>query len=148
MARIFNTYGPRMNVGDGRVVSNFIVSALVGHSITVYGEGLQTRSFQYVDDLVDGLILLMNSNYSQPVNLGESSPSALQYHHFSLSLPSHSLSFPLFSLSLSLSPLNRLHFPAHRPPPPLPLSSSPPNGRESDRVHHQGLRRGDQRHDR
>jgi nucleoside-diphosphate-sugar epimerase len=61
VARIFNTYGPRMHPNDGRVVSNFIVQALLGRDITVYGEGSQTRSFCYVDDLVDGLIRLMAS---------------------------------------------------------------------------------------
>lgn len=92
VARIFNTYGPRMHMNDGRVVSNFILQALQNESITVirflnlkqvlsklkcnleftqiYGHGRQTRSFQYVSDLVDGLTALMNSNYSQPVNLG------------------------------------------------------------------------------
>ncbi|KAK6194390.1 hypothetical protein SNE40_000030 [Patella caerulea] len=70
VARIFNTFGPRMHMNDGRVVSNFILQALQNESITVYGDGSQTRSFQYVSDLVDGLIKLMNSNYSQPVNLG------------------------------------------------------------------------------
>jgi UDP-glucuronate decarboxylase len=70
VARIFNTFGPRMNAYDGRVVSNFIVQALRGGPLTIYGDGKQTRSFQYVHDLVDGLILLMNGNFSQPVNLG------------------------------------------------------------------------------
>ncbi|XP_076044465.1 UDP-xylose synthase [Oratosquilla oratoria] len=70
VARIFNTYGPRMHMQDGRVVSNFILQALTGEDITVYGSGKQTRSFQYVSDLVDGLIKLMNSNISLPVNLG------------------------------------------------------------------------------
>ncbi|XP_031351613.1 UDP-glucuronic acid decarboxylase 1-like [Photinus pyralis] len=70
VARIFNTYGPRMHLNDGRVVSNFILQALQGHDITIYGGGEQTRSFQYVSDLVDGLIALMNSNYTLPVNLG------------------------------------------------------------------------------
>lgn len=70
VARIFNTFGPRMNEEDGRVVSNFIMQALKGNDITVYGDGKQTRSFQYVHDLVDGLIALMASNYTQPVNLG------------------------------------------------------------------------------
>ncbi|XP_015785098.1 UDP-glucuronic acid decarboxylase 1 [Tetranychus urticae] len=70
VARIFNTYGPRMNINDGRVVSNFIMQSLLNHSITIYGDGTQTRSFAYIDDLVDGLIKLMNSNYSLPVNLG------------------------------------------------------------------------------
>lgn len=72
IARIFNTYGPRMHPHDGRVVSNFIVQALKGDDITVYGNGEQTRSFQYVDDLLNGLIKLMNSDDSLtgPVNLG------------------------------------------------------------------------------
>ncbi|MDH4096422.1 MAG: SDR family oxidoreductase [Betaproteobacteria bacterium] len=72
VARIFNTYGPRMHPNDGRVVSNFIVQALAGEPITVYGEGLQTRSFCYVDDLVDGLIRLMATPVEEtgPVNLG------------------------------------------------------------------------------
>uniref|UniRef100_A0A7S2WCV9 UDP-glucuronate decarboxylase n=1 Tax=Rhizochromulina marina TaxID=1034831 RepID=A0A7S2WCV9_9STRA len=70
VARIFNTFGPRMHPNDGRVVSNFIIQALQGKPITIYGEGRQTRSFQYVDDLVDGLIRLMNGEYDGPVNLG------------------------------------------------------------------------------
>ena len=71
IARIFNTYGPRMLENDGRVVSNFIVQALCGESITVYGDGKQTRAFCYVDDLVDGLIRLMNADeVFDPVNLG------------------------------------------------------------------------------
>ncbi len=72
VARIFNTYGPRMHPSDGRVVSNFIVQALKGEAITMYGDGNQTRSFCYVDDLVDGLIRLMESpnNVTGPINLG------------------------------------------------------------------------------
>ena len=72
VARIFNTYGPRMLANDGRVVSNFIVQALEGKDITIYGDGSQTRSFCYVDDLVDGLIRLMESDLSitGPINLG------------------------------------------------------------------------------
>ena len=73
VARIFNTYGPRMHPNDGRVVSNFIVQALRGEDLTVYGEGQQTRSFCYVDDLVDGLIRLMNDESGgapEPINLG------------------------------------------------------------------------------
>jgi UDP-glucuronate decarboxylase len=72
VARIFNTYGPRMHPDDGRVVSNFIVQALRGHDITIYGDGTQTRSFCYVDDLVSGLIGLMNSDdaVTGPINLG------------------------------------------------------------------------------
>lgn len=89
VARIFNTYGPRsesistilprfqflisfplVNPYDGRVVSNFIVQALKGEDLTVYGDGTQTRSFQYIHDLIDGLICLMNSNETRPVNIG------------------------------------------------------------------------------
>jgi UDP-glucuronate decarboxylase len=70
VARIFNTFGPRMNEEDGRVVSNFIMQALENRDLTIYGDGKQTRSFQYVHDLVDGLIALMEGNYTQPVNLG------------------------------------------------------------------------------
>ncbi len=72
VARIFNTYGPRMHPNDGRVVSNFIVQALQGKPITVYGDGRQTRSFCYVDDLVDALIRLMNTadDFTGPVNTG------------------------------------------------------------------------------
>jgi len=70
VARIFNTYGPRMHANDGRVVSNFIIQALEEKPITIYGSGEQTRSFQYVSDLVSGLVALMASNYTQPVNIG------------------------------------------------------------------------------
>jgi len=70
VARIFNTFGPRMHPNDGRVVSNFIIQCLQGKDITIYGPGTQTRSFQFVDDLVSGLIALMNGDYSQPVNIG------------------------------------------------------------------------------
>ena len=72
VVRLFNTYGPRMHPHDGRVVSNFVVSALTGKPITIYGEGQQTRSFCYVDDLIDGLIAMMNSadEVTGPINLG------------------------------------------------------------------------------
>lgn len=72
IVRIFNTYGPRMHPNDGRVVSNFIVQALKGNDITVYGDGKQTRSFQYVDDLVEGMIRLMKTgdDVNYPVNIG------------------------------------------------------------------------------
>jgi len=72
VARIFNTYGPRMHPNDGRVISNFIVQALLGRDITVYGDGRQTRSFCFVDDLIDGLVRLMNSpdDFTGPVNIG------------------------------------------------------------------------------
>ena len=70
ITRIFNTYGPRMLPDDGRVVSNFIVQALRGDALTIYGEGNQTRSFCYVDDLIEGLIRLMNSDQTGPINIG------------------------------------------------------------------------------
>jgi UDP-glucuronate decarboxylase len=70
IARLFNCYGPRLRPGDGRVVSNFIVQALQGDPLTVYGDGLQTRSFCYVDDTVDGLLRLMDADFEGPVNLG------------------------------------------------------------------------------
>ena len=70
VARIFNTFGPRMHPNDGRVVSNFIIQSLQDKPLTIYGDGSQTRSFQYVSDLVDGLHALMNGGYDMPVNLG------------------------------------------------------------------------------
>ena len=72
VVRIFNTYGPRMHPRDGRVVSNFIVQALTGHNITIYGDGSQTRSFCYVDDLVDAMVRMMGSepDFTGPVNIG------------------------------------------------------------------------------
>jgi UDP-glucuronate decarboxylase len=72
IARIFNTYGPKMNSNDGRVVSNFIVQALKGEDITIYGDGSHTRSFQYIDDLINGLIKLMDTpdSFTGPVNIG------------------------------------------------------------------------------
>jgi len=72
IARIFNTYGPRMMMNDGRVVSNFIIQALLGREITIYGDGQQTRSFQYIDDLIDALKILMqvDDSFTGPVNLG------------------------------------------------------------------------------
>jgi UDP-glucuronate decarboxylase len=79
VARIFNTYGPRMHPNDGRVVSNFIVQALRGEDITIYGDGQQTRSFCYVDDLVDGLVRLMATpaEFTGPVNLGNPGESTM-----------------------------------------------------------------------
>lgn len=75
IARIFNTYGPNMSANDGRVVSNFIVQALLGNPLTVYGDGTQTRSFCYVSDLIEGITRLFFSDYSQtPVNLGNPTP--------------------------------------------------------------------------
>lgn len=72
IVRIFNTYGPRMHPQDGRVVSNFIVQALKGEDITIYGNGTQSRSFQYVDDLIEGMVRMMNSreDFTGPVNIG------------------------------------------------------------------------------
>ena len=68
--RIFNTYGPNMRFDDGRVISNFIIQALKDQEITLYGDGSQTRSFCYVDDLINGMILLMDSSYKNPINIG------------------------------------------------------------------------------
>ena len=68
--RIFNTYGPRMLPDDGRVVSNFIVQALNSKPLTIYGDGSQTRSFCFVDDLIDGMIRLMNGEHTGPINIG------------------------------------------------------------------------------
>ena len=71
IVRIFNTYGPRMHPNDGRVVSNFIVQALKGEDLTIYGDGLQTRSFCYVDDLIEGFVRLMNQDaFTGPINIG------------------------------------------------------------------------------
>ena len=70
IVRIFNTYGPRLRAGDGRVVSNFVTQALAGEPLTIYGDGSQTRSFCYVDDLVRGLVAMLDSASTGPVNLG------------------------------------------------------------------------------
>ncbi len=70
VVRIFNTYGPNMAINDGRVISNFIIQALQNKDITIYGDGIQSRSFCYVDDLVDGMIKMMNSSHTGPINLG------------------------------------------------------------------------------
>jgi UDP-glucuronate decarboxylase len=80
VARVFNTYGPRMHPNDGRVVSNFIVQALMGEDITIYGDGSQSRSFCYVDDLIDGLIRFMDSDsdFLGPVNLGNPHETTIQ----------------------------------------------------------------------
>lgn len=97
IVRIFNTYGPRMRYNDGRVVSNFLVQALRGEPLTLYGDGSQTRSFCYVDDLIEGIVGLFRSDYSEPVNVGNpneftvkqlaelvleitGSPGGLEYH--------------------------------------------------------------------
>jgi UDP-glucuronate decarboxylase len=80
VVRIFNTYGPRMHLNDGRVVSNFIVQALKGDDITIYGDGLQTRSFCFVDDMIEGFIRMMDSDagFCGPVNLGNTSESTMR----------------------------------------------------------------------
>jgi dTDP-glucose 4,6-dehydratase len=70
LVRIFNTYGPRLHPSDGRVISNFLMQALRGEPLTVYGDGNQTRSFCYVDDLIEGILLLSKSNEHLPVNIG------------------------------------------------------------------------------
>src|SRR4249920_512438 len=70
IVRIFNTYGPRMRVNDGRAVPNFIAQALLGHDVTIFGDGTQTRSFCYIGDLVDGILRLLDSNTNEPVNIG------------------------------------------------------------------------------
>ena len=80
IVRIFNTYGPRMRLGDGRVVPNFITQALRGEALTVYGDGSQTRSFCFVDDLVEGIVRLLRSDCTQPVNLGN--PHELSVYAF------------------------------------------------------------------
>lgn len=77
IVRIFNTYGPKMSISDGRVVSNFIIQALKNEDITVYGDGLQTRSFCYVEDLVNGLIKMMESPQCGPINLGNPSERSI-----------------------------------------------------------------------
>ena len=77
IVRIFNTYGPRMHPNDGRVVSNFIVQALQGKDITIYGDGQQTRSFCYVSDLIEGIYQLLLSDESRPVNIGNSNEVSL-----------------------------------------------------------------------
>ena len=78
IARIFNTYGPKMSKNDGRVVSNFICQSLLNESITIYGDGSQTRSFCYVDDLINGFISIMESNVTGPINLGN--PNEMTIH--------------------------------------------------------------------
>lgn len=79
ISRIFNTYGPRMNPSDGRVVSSFIASALAGEELRITGDGLATRSFQYVEDCVNGLYALMNSDYTEgPVNIGNDAEFTIQ----------------------------------------------------------------------
>ena len=81
VARIFNTYGPKMSLDDGRVVSNFLAQALRGEPMTIYGDGKQTRSFQYISDLVAGLVALMDGDHTGPINIGESLSLSLSLSH-------------------------------------------------------------------
>ena len=82
IVRIFNTYGPRMRLNDGRVVPNFIAQALRGEELTVYGDGSQTRSFCYVSDLVEGILRLLRSDYNGPLNIGNPQElSVLEFAH-------------------------------------------------------------------
>ena len=105
VARIFNTFGPRMAFNDGRVISNFIYQALLGKDLTVYGTGMQTRSFCYVDDLVDGLIKLFNKeNVHQPINLGNPQPISMK-----------DLAEEIIELSKSQSKVVYLELPADDP---------------------------------
>ena len=90
IARIFNTYGPHLDPADGRVVSNFIAQALAGEGLTVYGDGSQTRSFCYISDMVVGLVKLMESEYSKPVNLGN--PSEITMQELATSIIAHTRS--------------------------------------------------------
>ena len=87
IVRIFNTYGPRLDPNDGRVVSNFVIQALRGEPLTVYGDGSQTRSFQYVDDLIEGMVRLMDSSCREPVNIGNPAEfTMLEFAHMVLGL--------------------------------------------------------------
>ncbi len=106
VARIFNTYGPRMHPYDGRVVSNFIVQALTGQPLTIYGDGAQTRSFCYVDDLIDGVLRLMASppEFAGPVNLGNPAEFTIR-----------SLAEQVLALTGSSSPIHSLPLPKDDP---------------------------------
>jgi UDP-glucuronate decarboxylase len=106
VARIFNTYGPRMHPHDGRVVSNFIVQALTNKPITIYGDGSQTRSFCYVKDLIEGLMRLMKSprDFTGPVNLGNPDEFTIA-----------ELAERIISLTNSKSPINRMPLPEDDP---------------------------------
>lgn len=103
IARIFNTFGPRMRDEDGRVVSNFIAQALRGAPLTIYGDGLQTRSFCYVSDLVDGLLALMNSSLLGPVNIGNPSEVSI-----------NELARTVIDITNSSSPIQLLPLPTGR----------------------------------
>ena len=104
IVRIFNTYGPRMRARDGRVVSNFIVQALKGEPLTVYGEGQQTRSFCYVSDLVDGIYRLFMSSHVEPTNIGNP-------HEFTV----QQLAERVLALTGSKSPIERRPLPTDDP---------------------------------
>ena len=104
VARIFNTYGPRLRPGDGRVVSNFIVQALRGEPLTVYGNGQQTRSFCYVDDTVEGLLRLMDADITGPVNLGNPEEHSVL-----------ELAEAVLRLTASRSPIERRPLPVNDP---------------------------------
>ena len=110
VARIFNTYGPHMAVNDGRVISNFIVQALKGQPITVYGDGSQTRSFCYVDDLVEGILsLFFKENVFEPINLGNPEPTNM------LNLAKEILEYTESQSTIELKPLP-IDDPKHREP--------------------------------
>jgi len=94
IARIFNTYGPNMQQNDGRVISNFIIQTLEGNDITIYGDGAQTRSFCYVDDMVEGLVKLMNSNFQGPVNLGNNKEMTIKNKKTKISMTAKIPNFP------------------------------------------------------
>jgi dTDP-glucose 4,6-dehydratase len=104
IARIFNTYGPRMRPNDGRVVSNFIVQALRVEPLTVYGDGLQTRSFCYVDDLIEGIVRLYTRGTAEPTNVGNP-------HEFTV----HQLAQQVLALTGSASPIERRPLPTDDP---------------------------------
>ena len=105
VARIFNTYGPKMAINDGRVVSNFIVQALKGEPITIYGDGSQTRSFCYVDDLIEGLIkLFFTDGIHEPVNIGNPAP-----------IPMTSLAKEVIELTESSSEITQAPLPGDDP---------------------------------
>jgi UDP-glucuronate decarboxylase len=114
--RIFNTYGPNMTKNDGRVVSNFILQALNNENITIYGDGSQTRSFQFIDDLIDGLVKMMNSDFVGPVNLGNP-----------VELSMKDLATKIINLTNSLSGITYKELPADDPRrrrPDISLASS------------------------
>jgi len=131
--RIFNTYGPRMHPNDGRVVSNFIIQALKGDNITIYGNGLQTRSFQYVDDLLEGMTRMMNSRdeFTGPVNIGNPNEFTIK-----------ELAEKIIELTNSKSKLVNLPLPADDPTqrqPDISLAKKELNGWEPKIQLNEGL---------